>query len=189
MGLPEQKQRIYQDGLGNMLKKNGQKTNTRGIIEPERKMSNGLRTSPLRILNEKEIESILRDAESLNIPKNVLRFNVGNQTGFSDQDGIINIRGDILPDMTSRNLRDNLSQRAVLAHEYYGHYKAHPSSFRIGDWRDEFRASYRAAIDAPSLSDEERRMLMLDAYDRAKEAGVTVKYNKNARRIIYGYDD
>ena len=35
----------------------------------------------------------------------------------------------------------------------------------------------------------DRRMLMLDAYDRAKEAGVPVKYNKNARRIIYGYDE
>lgn len=27
-------------------------------------------------------------------------------------------------------------------------------------------------------------MLMLDAYDRAKETGVNVKYNKEARRFI-----
>lgn len=38
------------------------------------------------------------------------------------------------------------------------------------------------------LSDDERRMLMLDAYDRAHEAGVSVQYNKNARRLIYGYE-
>ena len=101
---------------------------------------------------------------------------------------MITIRGDVLPDLSSHQLRDRLSQKAVLAHEYYGHYKAHPSQFRVGDWRDEFRASYRAALDAPNLSDEERRMLMLDAYDRAKEAGVTVQYNKAARRVIYGYD-
>jgi hypothetical protein len=99
------------------------------------------------------------------------------------------VRGDILPDLQSNNLRDNLSSKAVLAHEYYGHYKAYPSKFKIGDWRDEFNASYRAAIDTPNLSDEERRSLMLDAFDRAKEAGVNVKYNKMARRLIYGYDD
>ena len=30
----------------------------------------------------------------------------------------------------------------------YGHYKNHPSQFRVGDWRDEFRASYCAALNA-----------------------------------------
>ena len=119
----------------------------------------------------------------------ILLFNEGNQTGFCDRLNKITIRGDILPDLYSDNLRDRLSQKAVLAHEYYGHFKNHPSKFRVGDWRDEFRASYCVAINAPSLSEEERRLLMLDAYDRAKEAGVKVFYNKLARRIIYGYDD
>lgn len=159
-----------------------------GIIKT-RNMSNGIRTSPYHVLTDKEIEALKRDAESLRIPEGVLIFNKGSQTGFSDQHNVIYVRGDVLPDLNSNNLRDNLSQKAVLAHEYYGHYKSHPSSFRIGDWRDEFRASYRAAIDAPNLNDDERRMLMLDAYDRAKEAGVNTRYNKEARRIIYGYDD
>jgi len=154
-----------------------------------RNMSNGLRTSPYHILSDSEIESIRKDAMDLKIPQEVLRFNAGSQTGFSDRCQLINIRGDILPDLASSNTRDRLSQKCVLAHEYYGHYKNHPSAFRVGDWRDEFRASYRAAIDAPELSDEERRMLMLDAYDRAKEAGVNAVYNKIARRFIYGYDD
>lgn len=160
-----------------------------GIIKETRAMANGLRTSPLHILDDVEIDAVLQDAEILEIPKDVLEFNKGSQTGFSDSNQMIHVRGDILPDLKSTNLRDNLSQRAVLAHEYYGHYKAHPSQFRIGDWRDEFRASYRAAVDAPGLDDEERRMLMLDAYDRAKEAGVPVRYNKTTRRIIYGYDN
>lgn len=34
-----------------------------------------------------------------------------------------------------------------------------------------------------------RQMLMLDAYDRAKEASVSVRYNKAARRLLYGQDD
>ena len=56
-----------------------------------------------------------------------------------------------------------------------------------GDWRDEFNASYHAAIDAPNLSDEDRARLMIDAYDRAKEAGQNLEYDKIARRLIYGY--
>lgn len=154
-----------------------------------RKMSSGLRTSPYHILTNDEISSIKADAMSLNIPREVLLFNEGKQTGFSDSQNVIYVRGDVLPDLQSENLRDRLSQKAVLAHEYYGHYKQHPSTFRVGDWRDEFRASYRAAVDAPNLNSEERIMLMLDAYDRAKEAGVSVKYNKTARGIVYDYNE
>lgn len=151
-------------------------------------MANGQRRSPSHILTDKKIESLLQDAKAIDIPTDVLKFNVGNRTGFSDLEEMIHIRGDVLPDINSDNLRDLLSQKAVLAHEYYGQYKAHPSKFRIDDWWDEFQASYRAAIDTPNLSDEDRRMLMLDAYDRAKEAGVKVNYNSVARRIIYGYE-
>lgn len=160
--------------------------NTRGIAQ--RTMSNGLRTSPFHILTEEEIDSVIADAKALGIPRSILRFNEKNRTGFYDGDELIYIRGDVLPDRSSNVLRDLLTPRAVLAHEYYGHYKSHPSKFEPEDWRDEFMASYKAAINAPNLSDSERRMLMLDAYDRAKEAGVKVVYNKEARRIIYGYE-
>ena len=153
-----------------------------------RGMSNGARTSRLHILTESEIESVKRDAKSLKIPVSVLRFNEGFSTSFVDKLGIITIRGDVLPDLSSHVLRDRLTQKAVLAHEYYGHYKSHPSKFDFDDWRDEFSASYNAATTAPGLSDEERRELMLDAFDRAKEAGVSAKYNKTARRYIYGED-
>lgn len=89
----------------------------------------------------------------------------------------------------SNHNRDLLRERSVLAHEYYGHLKHDASNFEIRDWRDEFRASYSAAINTPGLSDDERRMLMFDAYDRVKEADVPLKYNKKARKIIYGYDE
>ena len=68
-----------------------------------------------------------------------MRFNEGEKTGFDDWEKIITIRGDVLPDLNSTNLRDRLSQRAVLAHEYYGHYLQHPSKFKVNDWRDEFK--------------------------------------------------
>lgn len=160
----------------------------RGIMG-QRGMSNGQRKSPWYKLNDEDIKTVKSIASDINIPLDVLRFNTGYQTGFSDFDEIINIKGDVFPDLNSTNLRDRLSIKCVLAHEYYGHYKNHPSNFKVGDWRDEFKASYRAAIDTPNLTDDERRMLMLDAYDRAKEAGVTVTYNKTARRLIYGYDE
>ncbi len=156
--------------------------NTRG-------MSNNGRSSRHHVLTTSEIERLKVDAENIGVPLDILAFNQGNKTGFDEKTGIINIRGDVLPDNYSDQIRDLLSQKAVLAHEYYGHYKSHPSPFYIDDWRDEFSASYKAAINTPNLSDEERRMLMLDAYLRAKEAGVDVIYNKIARRIIHGYDD
>ena len=62
-------------------------------------------------------------------------------------------------------------------------------SIKITDNSREFiegRASRNAALNAPNLSDEERRDLMVYAYDRAKEAGVTLKHDEEARRIIYG---
>lgn len=171
------------------VEKSSESSTIRLKDDKQRNMANGQRRSPFYILNDDEISALSKEAESIGIPLKCLSFNTGNQTGFIERTLIINIRGDVLPDTSSNKIRDLLSSKAVLAHEYYGHYMSHPSAFRIGDWRDEFRASYNAAINTPNLTDEERRMLMLDAYDRAREAGVPVKYNKEARRLIYGYDD
>ena len=102
---------------------------------------------------------------------------------------MISVRGDVLPDLAGSNVQDKMSSRSVLAHEYYGHLKSHPSEYEHGDWRDEFRASYHAALDAPDLTDEERGHLILDAYDRAKEAGEFTGYDETARRILYGSDE
>ena len=162
------------------------KTGSRGIINT-RGLAMSLRTPKTHILSDEEIRSILEDAKELGIDEKLLRFNKGYQTGFSDERGCINIRGDILPDPRGITARDRMSQRAVLAHEYYGHYLNHPSEYPIGHWKDEFRASYDAAVKAPNLSDEERRDLMIDAYDRAKEAGEFTGYDETARRIIYGF--
>ena len=152
-----------------------------------RDMANGLRRSPQHILTEDEIECLLNDAKSIEIPTNILIFNQGTQTGFRDRNQKIYIRGDVLPDENGTSARDTMSPRAVLAHEYYGHYKSHPSNFDAGDWRDEYNASRNASLNTPNLTDEERRDLMVDAYDRQKEAGAFNGYDKEGRRIIYGY--
>lgn len=158
----------------------------RGIIQG-RGMAMGLRQPASHVLTEEEIAGVKADAEALGIDPSVLLFNTGERTGFMDDSGLIGICGDVLPDLDSKIARDCMSQRAVLAHEYYGHLAHHPSEYPIGDWRDEFRASYDAAVNAPGLSDEDRALLMIDAYDRAHEAGEILSYDETARRIIYGY--
>lgn len=158
----------------------------RGIMD-SREMAMGLRQPASRVLTPEEIDSIKADAKALQIDSKVLRFNTGTRTGFLDHKEIINICGDVLPDTESHIARDKMSQRAVLAYEYYGHFLNHPSEYPIGDWRDEFRASYDAAVKAPNLTDEDRALLMIDAYDRAHEAGVVLNYDETAVKIIYGY--
>ena len=101
-----------------------------------------------------------------------------------------NIRGNIFPDEKyGTGARDLMSVRAALAHEYYGHFKMYPSPYRISSWEDEFWASYNAAVNTPSLTAEDRRYLMIDAYDRVKEAGAFDGFTEEARRIIYGYEE
>ena len=150
---------------------------------------NGYRNSSEYIINDEQIEMLKADIISLNADLSVFRFNEGNRTGFDDLDVMINLRGDVFPDQSSDHPRDRMSAKAVIAHEYYGHYKFFPSSFPIGDWRDEMRASYTAALTAPNLSAQDRAYLISDAYERAKEAGNVFKFSNIAREIIYGYND
>ena len=152
----------------------------------KRAMPMGLRRPASHILTEEEITRLKEEAVSIGVPLEKLIFNQGTQTGFRDRNAMIYVRGDVLPDLRSPIARDKMSSRAVLAHEYYGHCKNHPSEYEPGDWRDEFRASYDAAVHTPNLTDEERALLMIDAYDRAKEAGEFIGYDETARRILYG---
>ena len=175
--------------LANSFKTPVEKSGESGIINTRdtRNMANGMRTPPTHILNEQEIESIKSDIKTIGADEKVFRFNSGRYTGYNDDGDFINIRGDILPDKNSKHPRDVMSQRAVIAHEYYGHRVHRGTKLPKGSWNDEFRASYSAAKNCPNLSDEDRRYLVLDALERAKEKGVAIKYNKFIRRVLYGY--
>lgn len=151
----------------------------------------GQRRSKYRVLTDAEITSLKMDIEAIDADMSIFRFNEGYQTGFSDKEKIIFIRGDVLPDLSSNHPRDLMSSRAVLAHEYYGH-KHFNDVFGTrnplpGSWNDEFRASYFAALNTPNLSDRDRNYLMADAIERAREAGVTIKLTDEIRRMIYGF--
>jgi len=162
----------------------------KGIIYSRKdRKSGGLRRSPFYVLTENDIRRIKLEIKAIEADESKFVFNTGLQTGYSDETEYINICGDVMPDKSSIHPRDKLSERAVLAHEYYGHYTFSPSEFEPGDWRDEFRASYMAALNTPNLTDDDRRLLILDAYERAKDNGIILKYCKKAKEIIYGYSE
>lgn len=157
----------------------------RGIINT-RNMANGPRRSPFSVITKKEEKRIKREASEIGVPTSVLSFNTGSRTGYDESEDVVHIRGDIFPAKHADNANSIINSRSALAHEYYGHMLHNPSKFAVGDWRDEFQASYWAAINTPNLTAEERRLLMIDAYDRARMAGVKVEYNKKAKELIYG---
>jgi len=158
-------------------------------IPDPRGLAVGVRKSPYHILTNSEIDVLIKDAEAIKADISVFKFNEGQHTSYSDIFDEVRIRGDVLPNLDSIHPRDLMSSRAVLAHEYYGHrpYRNAEDQLPIGSWNDEFRASYMAAKNAPGLSDDDRRYLVLDALDRAKTAGVSIKHNSFIRRVLHGY--
>jgi hypothetical protein len=149
--------------------------------------ASGLRRSVHYELTDDDIELVMREALSISIPLEALEFERGDTTGYNESTDKIIIKGNIFPSPdASSHPRDVLTIRAVLAHEWYGHRKFRGTPLAIGDWKDEFRASYTAAVEAPGLSDVERYQLMLDAMARAKEAFVTISYNNRIREVLHG---
>ena len=101
--------------------------------------------------------------------------------------GNVYIRGDVFP-TTSDSLHPtaNLSVRETLAHEM-GHMNYQDTSVTPGAWNDEFRASYWASKNVPGLTLDEQRNLVIDAYQRAVDAGQPIRMNSYMRQMIYGY--
>lgn len=161
--------------------------NMRFISSPNRRdMANGMRKPVYHELDDKEIYELTQDILAIEADPSVFRFNTGRQTGYRDDIDIINVRGDVFPDLSSKKARDRMSSRAVLAHEYYGHRANRGTPLPNGAWNDEFRASYLAAKNAPGLSDEDRYYLIQDAIDRAREAGIKIRYNQFMNEVLYG---
>ncbi|MEE0874753.1 MAG: hypothetical protein UIH27_14965, partial [Ruminococcus sp.] len=163
-----------------------------GIIKLDRRIAsrnlpNGLRMPTNHVLTDDEIRFLTNEINAIGADISIFRFNEGYRTGYDDVLDEIRVRGDILPDLSSNHPRDRMSPRAALAHEYYGHRANRGTNLSKGAWNDEFRASYMAAKNCPNLTDSDRRYLILDAIERAKEKGVTIKYNRFIRRMLYGY--
>jgi len=151
----------------------------------ERK-ANGLRRSPFIPLTDEDIALVKSEIYTIEADEEIFVFNEGLYTSYTDKIDKIDVMGDIFPDENSNHPRDIMSIRAVLAHEYYGHRANRGTTLPQGSWADEFRASYMAAQNAPNLTDDDIRHLILDALERAKEAGVVIKHNAFIRRVLYG---
>ena len=139
-------------------------------------------------LSDDDKKYILSEIEAIGADKTVFVFRDGLGSGYSDERDKIFISSNIFPsEDSSLHPRDLMSARAALAHEYYGHRANRGTKLAKGSWNDEFRASYMAAKECPNLSDMDRTYLILDALERAKESGISVKYNDFIRRVLYGY--
>lgn len=193
-GLRTQHERLEKVGFGwkeateanNTFLKTFTNEPSRAIMN-KREMANGLRNNPNLHLTEEQIVSLKGDIRAIGADESVFVFNSGARTSYSDEVDTIFVRGDVFSYPRSTHPRDLMSARAVLAHEYCGHRANKGTKLPVGAWNDEFRASYMAARDAPGISDEDRRYLVLDAIDRAKSAGVTITLNEFMRRTVYGF--
>jgi len=137
-------------------------------------------------LSDGDIDYLKTEIHAIEADSTIFLFNQGSRTGYLDDSDVITVRGNVLPDPYSTHPRDRMSARAVLAHEYYGHRSFRGTTAKYNSWNDEFRASYMAARVAPGLSDEDRIYLILDAVQRAKDAGVSIRFNSFMRRVLYG---
>ncbi|MDR3312866.1 MAG: hypothetical protein LBS96_00230 [Oscillospiraceae bacterium] len=156
----------------------------RGI--DERGLARGMRRSPHYVLTEEDIAALKTEAVSIGIPIEILRFNAGDFTGYSDLRRLINVKGNIFPDLLygERNPIDTMTPRAVLAHEYYGHFQMHPSPYAVGSWEDEFWAHRNAALNAPNLTGAERESLILAAEEHMRRGNLSFPKYKEMRRIL-----
>ena len=165
-----------------------------GIIKDrnivDRGMANGLRKSPRIPLSEADKEYIRGEITAIEADPDVFAFRDGSGSGYNEKHDIIYVSSNVFPSQdNSLHPRDLMSVRAALAHEYYGHRAFRGTKVEQGAWNDEFRASYFAAKNAPNLSADDRRYLILDCKERAKEAGVTIRDNTFMKGILYGFNE
>lgn len=153
----------------------------------ERQMASGARKSYLIPLSEQDKQFILKEIDAIGADKKFFEFRDFLPTAYSDSRDKIYISSSVFPSTDdSKHPTDMLSVRATLAHEYYGHKSYRNTPLEKGSWNDEFRASYMAAKHCPGLTNEDRTMLINDAMQRARDAGVNIQYNDFIRRCLYG---
>ena len=145
----------------------------------DRNYAMGLRTGKRKITEEekafiiKEINRINASEESFYIDED------GNQnTHYSQKTDLVVVGSNVFPDLENpSNMTDKLSVACVLAHEYYGH-RAMREEYLNEDEDttntaiDEFKASFLAYKNTPNLTNEEREMLLYQAYETAKEGNL-----------------
>ena len=158
-----------------------------GIIKTERNMAQGYRKSCFIPLSNEDKLHLMNEIKAIGAEPKVFIFRDNHGSSYDDTFDVVFLSSNIFPSTDdSEHPRDRMSERAAIAHEYYGHRANRGTAVNKGAWNDEFRASYMAAKNCPNLSDEDRRYLVMDALERAKEAGVSIHYNDFIRGVLYG---
>lgn len=184
-------------------------------LDKDKPMANGHRNCELVPLTDEEIEFVKNEIIAIKADKDMDIFifndpehvtNPQKGTGYDPIEDKIYITKNVFPDdkYGSIHPRDNMSVRAVLAHEYYGHrpYRNEYLNDAVQStenniihttpvWLDECRASINASKLCPNLSQLDKANLIRDAFFRAHE------YNKDTeivlddymKGVLYGYDN
>ena len=145
----------------------------------DRNYAMGLRRGN-KFLSEEEIEFIKQEIERIKADPEVFSIDrTGHaKTAYREISDRIVVGSNVFPDLeNSSNMTDKLSVACVLAHEYYGH-RAMREEYLNEDEDttntaiDEFKASFLAYRNTPNLTNEEREMLLYQAYETAKEGNL-----------------
>ena len=92
------------------------------VRDMDSRSASGLRRSPHTELTAEDIGHLINEILEIEADVTAFKFNEGSRTCFSDGDGVIFVKSDVFPDADSIHPRDRMSERAVLAHEFYGQY-------------------------------------------------------------------
>ena len=159
--------------------------NPRGITEHDL-----LRSHPTnRTVTAEEELRLTQVWESFGGDPSKLRFNQGNRTGFVDETGLVQIRGDIFPNPDGLSVTARLDERIAMAHEL-GHVHTAHLNLPVGSWQDEWNAGRWAIENIPTLTKDEKITLIEDALDKARTQQKGTEFlsqlSDSMKALLYG---
>ena len=146
---------------------------------------------PLRNLTDEEVQIIKQEIKRIEADETVFIIDTmkPRKTLYDEVSDKVYVGSNVFPDLENpSNMTDKLSVACVLAHEYYGHRSMRDEYLEENEDTsmtplDEFKASFLAYKNAPNLTDEEREMLLYQAYETAKSGNLENEI-KMCREII-----
>ena len=160
-----------------------------------RAFSFGMR-QPLRNLTDEEAQIIKKEIDRIEADASVFIIDTKKprKTLYDEISDKVYVGSNVFPDLENpSNMTDKLSVACVLAHEYYGH-RSMRSEYLNEDtdtsmtMLDEFKASFLAYKNTPNLTNEEREMLLYQAYETAKEGNLEEEI-KMCKEIIKQFSE
>ena len=135
---------------------------------------------PLRNLTDEEVQIIKKEIKRIEADESVFVIDTvkPRKTLYDEVSDKVYVGSNVFPDLENpSDTTDKLSVACVLAHEYYGHRSMRDEYLKEDEDTsmtslDEFKASFLAYKNTPNLTDEEREMLLYQAYETAKNGNL-----------------